>query len=63
METRAHERKIGSYAPPTAWQLYDLEKDIGEEKDLAKQHDDVVKELGDPLRQMEIFDASHRRVT
>ena len=38
--------KIGSDAPPPAWKLYDLKKDIGEQKDLAKQHDDVVKELG-----------------
>ncbi len=38
--------KIGSDVPPPAWRLYDLEKDIGEQKDLAKQHGDVVKELG-----------------
>jgi len=38
--------KIGSDAPPPAWRLYDLQKDIGEQKDLAKQHGDVVKELG-----------------
>jgi arylsulfatase A-like enzyme len=38
--------KIGSDASPPAWQLYDLKKDIGEQKDLAKQHGDVVKELG-----------------
>jgi arylsulfatase A-like enzyme len=38
--------KIGSDDPPPAWQLYDLKNDIGEQKDLAKQHDDVVKELG-----------------
>ena len=38
--------KIDSDAPPPAWQLYDLKNDIGEQKDLAEQHDDVVKELG-----------------
>jgi hypothetical protein len=38
--------KIGSDAPPPAWKLYDLKKDIGEQNDLAKQHGDVVKELG-----------------
>jgi arylsulfatase len=38
--------KIGSDASPPAWRLYDLKKDIGEQKDLAKQHGDVVKELG-----------------
>jgi arylsulfatase A-like enzyme len=38
--------KIGSDASPPAWRLYDLEKDIGEQKDLAKQHGDVVNELG-----------------
>ena len=37
--------KIGADAPPPAWRLYDLEKDIGERKDVAKQHGDVVKEL------------------
>ena len=38
--------KIGSDAPPPAWKLYDLKKDIGEQNDLSKQHGDVVKELG-----------------
>tara|TARA_Y100000588_G_scaffold320663_1_gene351413 strand:- start:843 stop:1943 length:1101 start_codon:yes stop_codon:yes gene_type:complete len=38
--------KIDSDAPPPAWQLYDLKNDIGEQKDLAEQHGDVVKELG-----------------
>jgi arylsulfatase A-like enzyme len=38
--------KIGSDAPPPAWKLYDLQKDIGEQNDLSKQHGDVVKELG-----------------
>jgi len=38
--------KIGSDDPPPAWQLYDLKNDIGEQKDLATQHGDVVKELG-----------------
>ena len=38
--------KIGSDAPPPAWKLYDLQKDIGEQKDLAEEHGDVVKELG-----------------
>ncbi|MBT3570424.1 MAG: sulfatase-like hydrolase/transferase, partial [Opitutae bacterium] len=38
--------KIGSDASPPAWRLYDLEKDIGEQKDLAKQHGDIVNELG-----------------
>jgi arylsulfatase A-like enzyme len=37
--------KIGAEVPPPAWRLYDLEKDIGEQKDLAKEHGDVVKEL------------------
>jgi arylsulfatase B len=37
--------KIGSEVPPPAWKLYDLKKDIGEQKDLAKQNGDVVKEL------------------
>jgi hypothetical protein len=30
---------------PPAWKLYDLTQDIGEQKDLAKQHGAVVKEL------------------
>ena len=38
--------KIGSDALPPAWKLYDLEKDIGEQKNIAKQHGHVVKELG-----------------
>ena len=38
--------KISSASLPPAWRLYDLEKDIGERKDVAKQHGDVVKELG-----------------
>ena len=38
--------KIGSDDPPPAWQLYDLKNDIGEQKDLANQHGDMVKELG-----------------
>jgi arylsulfatase A-like enzyme len=37
--------KIGADAPRPAWKLYDLNKDIGEQKDLAKQHGNVVKEL------------------
>ncbi|MCP4848016.1 MAG: sulfatase-like hydrolase/transferase, partial [Verrucomicrobiaceae bacterium] len=37
--------KIGSDAPPPAWRLYDLEKDIGEQRNIAKQHDDVVRKL------------------
>jgi len=44
LETRAHERKGRS--EHTAWRLYDLTQDIGEQKDVAKQHGDVVKELG-----------------
>jgi putative heme-binding domain-containing protein len=42
---RLNER-IGSNEPAPAWRLYNLEKDIGERKDVAKQHGDVVKELG-----------------
>ena len=38
--------KIGSDAPPPAWRLYDLAKDIGERNDLAGLHADVVRELG-----------------
>ena len=38
--------KIGAKVSPPAWHLYDLEKDIGEQKDLADQNEDVVKELG-----------------
>ena len=38
--------KIASKAPPPPWKLYDLSKDIGEHKDLSKQHRNVVKELG-----------------
>jgi arylsulfatase len=38
--------KIGPSVPPPVWRLYDLEKDIGEQKDVAKQHGDIVKELG-----------------
>ena len=37
--------KIGSEAQPPAWRLYDLRKDIGERKDIADKHEDVVKEL------------------
>jgi arylsulfatase A-like enzyme len=37
--------KIGSGTPPPAWQLYDLEKDIGERKNVADQNEDVVNEL------------------
>ncbi|MDG1852552.1 MAG: sulfatase-like hydrolase/transferase [Verrucomicrobiales bacterium] len=37
--------KISADAPRPAWKLYDLNKDIGEQKDLAKQHGNVVKEL------------------
>ena len=37
--------KIGSDTPPPAWQLYDLEKDIGERKNVADQNEDVVNEL------------------
>jgi arylsulfatase A-like enzyme len=37
--------KIGSEAPPPVWRLYDLRKDIGERKDIADKHEDVVKEL------------------
>jgi arylsulfatase A-like enzyme len=37
--------KIGAEVPPPPWRLYDLEKDIGEQKDLTKEHGDVVKEL------------------
>ena len=37
--------EIGSDAPPPAWHLYDLEKDIGESQDVAKEHGDVVTEL------------------
>ena len=37
--------KIGAEVPPPAWRLYDLSKDIGERKDLADKHREVVKEL------------------
>ena len=37
--------KIGSDTPPPAWKLYDLEKDIGERKNVADQNEDVVNEL------------------
>ena len=37
--------KIGSDTPPPAWQLYDLEKDIGERQNVADQNKDVVNEL------------------
>ena len=37
--------KIGSDTPPPAWQLYDLEKDIGERQNVADQNEDVVNEL------------------
>ena len=36
---------IGSDASPPAWKLYDLTQDIGERKDLADKHKEVVKEL------------------
>lgn len=41
---RLNER-IGSGSPPPAWQLYDLANDIGEQKDVADQHDEIVKPL------------------
>ena len=41
---RLNER-IGSDSPPPAWQLYDLANDIGEQKDVADQHDEIVKPL------------------
>jgi arylsulfatase A-like enzyme len=37
--------KIGSEVPPPPWRLYDLEKDIGEQKDLSKERGDIVKKL------------------
>ena len=37
--------KIRSDALPPAWKLYDLTQDIGEQKDLADKHKEVVKEL------------------
>jgi arylsulfatase A-like enzyme len=41
---RLHE-KIGSGEPAPAWQLYDLSADIGEQKDIADTHADVVRTL------------------
>ena len=37
--------KIGAEVLPPAWRLYDLSKDIGEQKDLVDKHKEVVKEL------------------
>jgi arylsulfatase A-like enzyme len=37
--------KIDSNDGPSAWRLYDLADDVGEQKDVADQHDDVVKAL------------------
>ena len=37
--------KIGSDDLPPAWKLYDLANDIGEQKDVADQHGDIVKSL------------------
>jgi arylsulfatase A-like enzyme len=37
--------KIGSDDRAPAWQLYDLASDIGEQRDVADQHDDIVKAL------------------
>ena len=37
--------KIGSDTPRPAWHLYDLANDIGEQKDVAGQNDDIVKAL------------------
>ena len=37
--------KIGSTDRAPAWQLYDLASDIGEQNDVAGQHDGTVKEL------------------
>ena len=32
-------------APPPAWHLFDLEKDIGEQRNIAKEHREIVGEL------------------
>jgi arylsulfatase A-like enzyme len=37
--------KIGSDDRAPAWQVYDLASDIGEQRDVADQHDDIVKAL------------------
>ncbi len=37
--------KIGAGAPPPGWKLYDLSRDIGEQNDVAAQHEDRAKEL------------------
>ena len=39
------EEKIDSDGPPPRWQLFDLSIDIGEQKNVADQNADVVKEL------------------
>jgi len=42
---RAGEWKLVRFALEQAWQLYNLEKDIGEKDDVAEQHPDLVKAL------------------
>ncbi|MFP6762863.1 MAG: sulfatase-like hydrolase/transferase, partial [Planctomycetaceae bacterium] len=37
--------KIGSSDDPSAWRLYDLTSDIGEQKDVADQNDEIVTAL------------------
>ena len=37
--------KMGADVPPPTWSLYDLTNDIGEQNDIATQHEEVVEEL------------------
>ena len=36
---------IDSNDTPPTWQLYDLASDVGEQKDIAAEHPEVVREL------------------
>ncbi|MDG2186547.1 MAG: sulfatase-like hydrolase/transferase [Mariniblastus sp.] len=37
--------QMGADVPPPTWSLYDLTNDIGEQNDIATQHEEVVEEL------------------
>ena len=49
MKNRA--KKNSPAGQPDDWRLYDLNTDIGEEKDLSSLHPETVKEILDLLKE------------
>lgn len=48
---RQNEWKVSKRGPKAAWQLFNLNDDIGEEKDLSEQHPDVVRQMVEAAKQ------------